>query len=152
MRLTVTIAAFRRTVPNPLFLLLLAAVALVTAGCAALGAFPSPAGPFSAAPATVLPGPTGGVLVTGKDRSTLLFSDDRVSLTWSGINGHALVTTNDGRQYERDTTVSYWDVSSAAASGRTSTSTQFLLTVLGIILVIGLAALVLYAAFPATDR
>ncbi|MDH7516385.1 MAG: hypothetical protein QHI48_11000 [Bacteroidota bacterium] len=41
----------------------------------------------------------------------------------------------------------------AAATGTRGTTTkQFLLRILGVVLVIGLAALILYAAFPATNR
>ena len=93
-----------------------------------------------------------GIRIETKENSSLLFHANRWDLTWSGVSGHATIIDAQGSTFEKDTTVSYWDVSSAAASGRGNTMTQFLLTILGIILVIGLAALILYAAFRATDR
>lgn len=109
------------------------------------------------APQFTLSPPAGGPDVDGirvetKKSGTLLFHEHRWDLTWSGISGHATVRDGEGVSYEADTTLSYWDVSSAAAAGRGSTMTQFFLTILGVILVIGLAALILYAAFRATDR
>jgi hypothetical protein len=96
--------------------------------------------------------PVNGIRVDTKTNGSLLFHENRWDLTMSGLSGHATVHDADGSTYEKDTTLSYWDVSSAAASGRGNTMTQFLLTILGVILVIGLAALILYAAFRATDR
>jgi len=96
--------------------------------------------------------PVDGIRVTTKNHGTLLFHDSHWDLTWSGVSGHATVRDATGATFEADTTLSYWDVSSAAASGRSNTMTQFLLTILGVVLVIGLAALILYAAFRATDR
>jgi|WetSurMetagenome_2_1015567.scaffolds.fasta_scaffold711498_2 hypothetical protein len=97
-------------------------------------------------------GPVAGISVATKQHGTLLFHDERWNLTWSGLSGHATVRDANGAAYETDTTLSYWDVSSAGASGRSNTMTQFLLTILGVVLVIGLSALILYAAFRATDR
>ena len=97
--------------------------------------------------------PASGILVTTHDRSTFQFQEGSWSLTLGGIEGKADILTETGTLPSRDTTLWYGDVASAAAGGgRGSTVTQFLLTILGVILVIGLAALILYAAFPATDR
>ena len=86
-----------------------------------------------------------------RDNATATFSENHWSLTSHGIHGTASFQTQDGLQFRRDTTISYWDVSSLAPA-RGNTVGQFLLTVLGIVLVIGLAAIILYAAFLATDR
>jgi hypothetical protein len=94
-----------------------------------------------------------GIRVETHDRSTFQFQEGTWSLTMEGIAGKADIFTDEGVLPSRDTTLWYGDVASAAAGGgRGSTVTQFLLNILGIILVIGLAALILYAAFPATDR
>ena len=93
-----------------------------------------------------------GLRVTTHDRGELLFAADRWQLTFEGIKGPALVTSADGALYSADTTLSYWDAASAASTGRTSTMSQFMLTILGVILVLGLAAIILYAAFLATAR
>jgi hypothetical protein len=95
----------------------------------------------------------GGIVVRTNDRSTFTFRDDGWSLTARGISGFADISTDGGGALQKDTTLSYADVASAAPSdGRSGTMRQFLLTILGVVLVIGLAALILYAAFPATDR
>ena len=93
-----------------------------------------------------------GLRVQTRDGASLLFAENGWRLTLEGIDGSATVTTGDGMQYAADTTLSYWDASSAAATGRNSTMSQFLLTILGVILVLGLAAIILYAAFLATAR
>lgn len=94
-----------------------------------------------------------GIRVETHDHSTFQFQEGAWSLTLEGIAGKADIFTDAGTLPDRDTTLWYGDVASAAAGGgRGSTVTQFLLNILGIILVIGLAALILYAAFPATDR
>ncbi len=81
------------------------------------------------------------------------FAVDRWELTARGVRGHAMIQTQDGLAFETDTTIAYGDVASAASgSGRGTLLSQFLLTILGVILVIGLAAIILYAAFLATDR
>ncbi|MFA6232988.1 MAG: hypothetical protein WC824_02205 [Bacteroidota bacterium] len=90
--------------------------------------------------------------VTTHEGGELLFAENGWQLTMSGIEGSALVQTADGQQYAKDTTLSYWDAASASASGRSNTMSQFLLTILGVILVLGLAAVILYAAFLATAR
>jgi hypothetical protein len=92
-----------------------------------------------------------GIIVETRDRSTLRF-DDGWELTFEGIAGTAEVSNNDESTFRTDTTLSYWDVTSAAPARRDNTMRQFLLTILGVILVIGLAAIILYAAFIATDR
>jgi hypothetical protein len=93
-----------------------------------------------------------GLRVSTRDDGMLLFAEDGWRLTMSGIEGQALVTTADGAQFTADTTLSYWDATSAASTGRGNTMSQFLLTILGVILVLGLAAIILYAAFLATAR
>jgi hypothetical protein len=88
-----------------------------------------------------------------QSRSTLQFHEGEWSLTWGGIKGRADLVTDEGIIPVRDTTLSYADVASASTGGgRGNTTEQFLKTILGVILIIGLAALILYAAFPATDR
>jgi len=93
-----------------------------------------------------------GLRVRTHDNATLLFHDDDWRLTPSGIRGTADVTAEDGASYTTDTTLSYWDTAEAGPAGRQSTMGQFMLTILGVILVLGLAAIILYAAFLATDR
>ncbi|MDT8323965.1 MAG: hypothetical protein RRA94_07645 [Bacteroidota bacterium] len=96
--------------------------------------------------------PSGGLRVRTYDEGTLIFHGDDWRLTPSGIRGTADVETQDGNTYTTDTTLSYWDTAEAGPAGRQSTMGQFMLTVLGVILVLGLAAIILYAAFLATDR
>ncbi len=93
-----------------------------------------------------------GLRVRTHDNGTLLFHDDDWRLTPSGIRGTADVIAEDGASYTTDTTLSYWDTAEAGPAGRQSTMSQFMLTILGVILVLGLAAIILYAAFLATDR
>jgi hypothetical protein len=95
---------------------------------------------------------TSGLRVRTHDDGTLLFHGDDWRLTPTGIRGKADVSTSDGTQYTTDTTLSYWDTAEAGPAGRQSTMGQFMLTILGVILVLGLAAIILYAAFLATDR
>jgi len=95
---------------------------------------------------------TEGLRVHTHDNGTLLFHRDHWRLTPSGIRGTADVTSEDGSTYTTDTTLSYWDTANASPAGRQSTMGQFMLTILGVILVLGLAAIILYAAFLATDR
>lgn len=95
---------------------------------------------------------TAGLRVRTHDNGTLLFHRDDWRLTPSGIRGTADVTAEDGSTYTTDTTLSYWDTAEASPAGRQSTMGQFMLTILGVILVLGLAAIILYAAFLATDR
>lgn len=97
--------------------------------------------------------PSSGIRVMTHNRSTFQFNEGDWSLTSSGIRGRADIFTEDGITPARDTTLSFADVASASTGGgRGNTTEQFLKTILGVILVIGLAALILYAAFPATDR
>ena len=93
-----------------------------------------------------------GLRVRTHDDATLLFETDGWRLTPTGIRGTADVITDDGQHYRTDTTLSYWDAAEAGPAGRQSSMGQFLLTILGVILVLGLAAIILYAAFLATDR
>lgn len=93
-----------------------------------------------------------GLMVRTNEGGRLFFHDKQWKLTMSGIAGTADVTAADGAQYTADTTLSYFSAEAAQSSGRTSTMGQFMLTILGVILVLGLAAIILYAAFLATDR
>lgn len=90
--------------------------------------------------------------VTTDDNSSLLFHRDTWQLTVSGIRGTADVYPAGGGYFTADTTLSYWETASASPAGRSSTMSQFMLTILGVILVLGLAAVILYAAFLATKR
>lgn len=90
--------------------------------------------------------------VTTRDGGELLFAENGWRLTTAGIEGNAGITTADGAHYAKDTTLSYWDAATAAPGGRNNTMGQFMLTILGVILVLGLAAIILYAAFLATAR
>jgi hypothetical protein len=92
-----------------------------------------------------------GIIVHTRNNDVMQFHDGW-TLTFEGIAGMAELTDGDGRTVITDTTLSYWDVTNAAPARRNSTMRQFLLTILGVILVIGLAAIILYAAFIATDR
>lgn len=95
----------------------------------------------------------GGLLLHMHDASTVRFAAEKWDLTMQGVRGEAEILGRDGTLRTADTTISYWDVSSAAAGpGRGTLLSQFLLTILGVILVIGLAAIILYAAFLATNR
>lgn len=97
--------------------------------------------------------PGGGLLLHMHDASTVRFAAEKWELTVQGVRGEAEILGHDGTLRTADTTISYWDVSSAAAGpGRGTLLSQFLLTILGVILVIGLAAIILYAAFLATKR
>ncbi|MBR9977258.1 MAG: hypothetical protein KFH87_04140 [Bacteroidetes bacterium] len=96
--------------------------------------------------------PWPGLLVTTADRSQVLFPADDWTLTTAGIRGNALVTTADGQQFTADTTLAYVDAVSASPTERGVTMNQFLLTILGVILVLGLVAIIIYAAFLATAR
>ncbi|MCB2203273.1 hypothetical protein KQI65_00885 [bacterium] len=93
-----------------------------------------------------------GLQVRTHDNSTMLFRGDQWQLTPSGIRGTAEVRTEAGDSFTTDTTLSYWDAAEAAPAGRQGTMSQFMLTILGVILILGLAAIILYAAFLATDR
>ncbi|MBE0645559.1 MAG: hypothetical protein IH600_15865 [Bacteroidetes bacterium] len=130
-------------------LLLILSLLFYTTSCAPQLSLQSPAsfgsGPAAGAPLTAL-------RVTTHDRGELLFQEDGWRLTTGGIEGRALVHTADGVDYAKDTTLSYWDAASASPAGRSNTMSQFMLTILGVILVLGLAAIILYAAFLATAR
>jgi len=97
-------------------------------------------------------GTVSPIRVTSRDNSVFRFQENDWRLTFEGIAGTAEIETEDGVVSQRDTTLAYWDVAAASGGGRRNTMTQFLLTILGVILVIGLAAIILYAAFLATDR
>jgi len=94
----------------------------------------------------------GGLLVQTRNEGHLLFHENEWRLSMRGIQGRADITTPDGVSFTADTTLSYFQAITAEATGRSTTMSQFLLTILGVILVIGLAAIILYAAFLATDR
>ncbi|MDX9757740.1 MAG: hypothetical protein RBU27_01155 [Bacteroidota bacterium] len=93
-----------------------------------------------------------GLRVATHAGGTVLFAENGWSLGMTGISGKALVTQPDGTHFSADTTLSYVDAASASATGRSNTMGQFMLTILGVILVLGLAAIILYAAFLATAR
>lgn len=98
-------------------------------------------------------GAASGLVLHMHDASTVQFDAEKWDLTVRGVRGHAEIQGHDGTLRTADTTISYWDISSAAAGpGRGTLLSQFLLTILGVILVIGLAAIILYAAFLATNR
>jgi hypothetical protein len=130
---------------------------LYTTGCAPQLFLNAPATGYPSAaitPSTAASGSEAlpGLHVRTKDGGSLLFAQNGWRLTFDGIAGDALVTDADGRRFSADTTLSYWDASSAASTGRDNTMSQFMLTILGVILVLGLAAIILYAAFIATAR
>ena len=119
------------------------AATLAFAGCAL---------PMHSIDHRTIQGSTDRISITTHDRATFDFHEGW-ELTMRGVQGHADIYPSEGGVLQADTTLSYWNVSSAAdTGGRGNTTTKFLLTILGIILVIGLAALILYAAFPATNR
>lgn len=112
---------------------------------------------FALTPHGTLPAPSEqqhltGLTVYTHDDAALRFHENTWKLTFTGISGTADVETDDGDRYTTDTTLSYWDAASAAPAGRSSTMSQLMLTILGVILVLGLAGIILYAAFLATDR
>lgn len=138
--------------------LLLLVTAVLLSSCTALHSSLTPM--HGAAPATPglaqhgsADGAGGGLVLHMHDASTVRFAADKWDLTVRGVRGTAQMHASDGRLVAADTTISYWDISSAAAGpGRGTLLSQFLLTILGVILVIGLAAIILYAAFLATNR
>lgn len=93
-----------------------------------------------------------GLRVATHAGPTVQFMENGWTLGVDGIRGTALIMHADGTQYSADTTLSYFDASAAVSTGRSSTMGQFMLTILGVILVLGLAAIILYAAFLATAR
>jgi hypothetical protein len=124
-------------------LVLIAAALIAFSGCSSSLSVVAPQGSMLGAP---------GLMVSTNEGGRLFFHDRQWKLTMSGIAGTADVTDADGSRYTADTTLSYFSAEAAQSSGRTSTMGQFMLTVLGVILVLGLAAIILYAAFLATDR
>ena len=122
-------------------LLLIVCAAVIVSGCA------------GTVPATMQGGsdPADGIRVVTHNNTTFDFRDGW-RLTFGGIEGNADIQAAGEELIQKDTTLSYWDVSSAASNSRGNSTSRLLLTVLGVILVIGLAALILYAAFPATDK
>ncbi len=134
-----------RRIISILFIPILVTLALVAGGC---GMAQSGMRTMPGAPPM---GPDELRLET-RNNAVVAFQDGGYTLTWSGVSGPARIWPSDGILTQKDTTVSWFDISSAAGTGRSKTTGQFLLTVLGVILVIGLAAIVLYAAFLATDR
>lgn len=95
--------------------------------------------------------PAAGLAIRTQDGSAVTFARESWRLTFSGIEGEASITPSAGVSYLRDTTISYFQV--AAVDSRDEDPwTQLLLTILGVIIVIGLAGVILYAAFRATER
>jgi len=141
--------ALFRTMRFLLPLLLLLAIA----GCTPqLSLLPPMTGSSVSTGAPKMEARPSGLRVRTHDDGTLLFHGDDWRLTPTGIRGKADVSTAEGTTYTTDTTLSYWDAAEAGPAGRQSTMGQFMLTILGVILVLGLAAIILYAAFLATDR
>ncbi|MFZ1730975.1 MAG: hypothetical protein WBQ23_08960 [Bacteroidota bacterium] len=129
-------------------LLLILSLLFYTTSCAQLSLqSPMPSGGRSANGNSL-----SALRVITHDRDELLFAENGWQLTTRGIEGRALVQTTDGLQVAKDTTLSYWDAASASPVGRNDTMSQFILTILGVILILGLAAIILYAAFLATAR
>ncbi len=95
--------------------------------------------------------PAPGLAIRTHDGSAVTFARESWRLTFSGIEGKADITPSAGASFSRDTTISYFQV--AAVDTRDEDPwTQLLLTILGVIIVIGLAGVILYAAFRATER
>ena len=80
-----------------------------------------------------------------------MFYHDQWQLTLTGIEGKAEIRQNGFPSYTTDTTISYFQVAAVDSRGE-DPWTQLLLTILGVIIVIGLAGVILYAAFRATER
>jgi hypothetical protein len=135
-------------------LLLILSLLFYTTSCAPQLSLqsPVPSGAMAGGTSNADRGALTALRVTTHDRGELLFAENGWSLTTGGIEGRALVRTADGVEYAKDTTLSYYDAASASPSGRSDTMSQFMLTILGVILVLGLAAIILYAAFLATAR
>ncbi|MCZ7557796.1 MAG: hypothetical protein M5R41_15465 [Bacteroidia bacterium] len=127
----------------PIAITLIAGAMILFSGCSTGLSVMAPQGSMLGTP---------GLMVNTTEGGHLFFHDKQWKLTVSGIAGTAEVTAADGTQYTADTTLSYFSAEAAQSSGRTSTMGQFMLTILGVILVLGLAAIILYAAFLATDR
>lgn len=89
--------------------------------------------------------------VTTSAGKTFFFRAGDWKLTFSGISGKADVTTENDTITLPDTTLSYFDVA-AVDGNREEPLIELLLTILGVIIVIGLAGVILYAAFRATER
>ncbi|MAT38349.1 MAG: hypothetical protein CL946_01960 [Ectothiorhodospiraceae bacterium] len=134
-----------------LTLLTYIALGIGASGCSTLLRMPEPpAGAAAYRPGTAGPQPAG-ILLTTHSGSRLHFRDGW-SLTWSGVAGSADLLDDGAPGAYTDTTISYYEVKQTTGTGRHNTMRQFLLTILGVILIIGLAAIILYAAFIATDR
>ena len=89
--------------------------------------------------------------VATRSGSDVLFYQDKWQLTLSGIRGYAEIHQSGFPSYTKDTTISYFQVAAVDSRGE-DPWTQLLLTILGVIIVIGLAGVILYAAFRATER
>ena len=113
--------------------------ALLLGGCAGLVLTPTPP---QAHPSDLR--------VTMRDGGSLLFQDGHWRLTPAGIEGRALDQHSSGRGMI-DTSVSYLQIA-AAEGNREDPWTQLMLTMLGVLIVVGLAGVILYAAFRATER
>lgn len=89
--------------------------------------------------------------VTTYDGSQFVFPENNWRLTFSGITGKVMSGTDELPDHLRDTTISYIQIAAADSRGE-DPWTQLLLTILGVLIVIGISGLILYAAFRATER
>ena len=121
----------------PFILVLICAFA---SGCASLSTIPQPPSHRS----------LSDLHVITSQGSSIHFQEGSWQLTLSGITGKAEVTENASIRFV-DTTLAYQQVASAEST-KEDPWTKLLLTILGVLIVIGLAGVVLYAAFRATER
>lgn len=92
-----------------------------------------------------------GLSLSTRNGSDVMFQENNWQLTLTGISGKAEIHQSGLPSYTKDTTISYFHVAAVDSRGE-DPWTQLLLTILGVIIVIGLAGVILYAAFRATER
>ena len=95
--------------------------------------------------------PQPSLSISTRGGSDIMFYKDQWQLTSAGIRGKAEIRQDGFPSYTKDTTVSYFQVAAVDSRGE-DPWTQLLLTILGVLIVIGLAGVILYAAFRATER
>lgn len=120
------------------FLLIL--ICAFASGCVSLSTIPQPPSHR----------PLSDLHVITTQGSSIHFQEGSWRLTLSGITGTAEVTENASIRIV-DTTIAYQQVASTEST-KEDPWTKLLLTILGVLIVIGLAGIVLYAAFRATER
>lgn len=102
-------------------------------------------------PETAQTGAPGFLSLTTRSGSSVTFNENAWKLTLTGIEGRALVHPKESPSFTVDTTISYLQVAAVDSRGE-DPWVQLLLLILGVLLVIGLVGIIIYAAFRATER